>query len=283
MAGRVLDGICVPGPAPLVALLAAALLAAAPARSAGLEFRPIAGDGLGYVALPRQGTVYHLVRVDLARHAIRVADARREGRRAATVDQLGREAGALVAVNGTFFDENYRPLGLVVSGARELNPLRSVSWWAALVVRERGPRSAEILTTAQLEGIPAEERGGFSAALQSGPRTVAGRQPLKLKEQSAARTAVCVLDATHLLLLATEGSAVESNDLAAFMAGAPQQGGLGCDAGLMFDGGPSTQMWIGVPGDEVEVRGGWGVPNALVVLPAASAPAGPAPAPPGKD
>jgi uncharacterized protein YigE (DUF2233 family) len=248
---------------------AAALFGVSPARAGGLEFRPIAGDGLGYLALPRQGTLYHLVRVDLARHPIRVVDARREGRRAATVDQLGREAEALVAVNGTFFDENYRPLGLVASGGRELNPLRIVSWWAALVVRERGARSAEILTTAQLEALPAEDRAGFAAAVQSGPRTVAGGQPLKLKEQTAARTAVCILDPTHLLLIATDGSAVESNEFAAFMAAAPSQGGLDCDAGLMFDGGPSTQLWIHAPDFELNLRGGWGVPNALVVLPAA--------------
>jgi uncharacterized protein YigE (DUF2233 family) len=271
MVGRVQGGVRSLDLAGVVALLGAAALLGAPGRAHALEFRAIAGDGLGYLALPRQGTVYHLVRVDLARHPIRVADARREGRRAATVDQLGREAGALVAVNGTFFDENYRPLGLVASGGRELNPLRIVSWWAALVVRERGARRAEILTTAQLEALPPEERAGFAAAVQSGPRTVSGGQVLKLKEQSAARTAVCILDPTHLLLIATDGSAVESNELAAFMAAAPGQGGLDCDAGLMFDGGPSTQLWIHAPDLELNLRGGWGVPNALVVLPAAGA------------
>ena len=275
MVGRVQGAVRRLDRAGIAALLGASVLLGAPGRADALEFRAIAGDGLGYLALPRQGTVYHLVRIDLARHPVRIADARREGRRAATVDQLGREAGALVAVNGTFFDENYRPLGLVVSGAHELNPLRIVSWWAALVVREHGPRRAEILTTAQLEALPPEERTGFAAALQSGPRTVSGRAPLKLKEQSASRTAACVLDATHLLLVATEGSPVESNALAAFMAAAPAQGGLDCDAGLMFDGGPSTQLWIQAPGLELNLRGGWGVPNALVVLPPV-APAAPA-------
>ena len=252
-------------------LLAAALAGGGPARAAGLEFRPIAGSGLGYLDLARGGTVYHLVHVDLARHALRVADARREGRKAATVDVLGREAGALVAVNGTFFDENYRPLGLVASAGRELNPLRNVSWWAALVVREHGKGgAAEILTTAQLQALAPGERGPFAAAVQAGPRTVSAGQPVRLKEQSAARTAVCVADPTHVILLATEGSAVESNALAAFMAAASEQGGLGCEAGLMFDGGPSTQLWVHAPDLDLEVRGGWGVPNALVVLPAAA-------------
>jgi uncharacterized protein YigE (DUF2233 family) len=255
----------------LVALVLASGLPAPPGLAEAPGFRPIAGDGLGYLELARAGTVYHLLRVDLARHALRVSDARREGRKAATVDELGREARALAAVNGTFFDEKYRPLGFVASAGRELNPLRNVSWWAAFLVRESpGGRSAEILTTAQLQAIAPAERGPFAAALQAGPRTVSARRPVKLKEQSAARTAVCVLDPTHVMLLATEGAGVESNALAAFMAGAPADGGLGCEAGLMLDGGPSTQLWIDAPGLARHVRGGWAVPNALVVLPEAA-------------
>jgi uncharacterized protein YigE (DUF2233 family) len=246
----------------------AGAVGAPPAPARGEAFRAIAGPGLAYSGLSRDGATYHVLRVDLARHALRMADARREGRRAATVDQLGREAGALVALNGTFFDENYRPLGLVASAGRELNPLRNVSWWAALLVREReAERRAEILTTAQLQAIAPAERGPFAAAVQAGPRTVAARQPIRLKEQSAARAAVCVLDPTHVILLATEGAAVESNALSAFMAAATATGGLGCEAGLMLDGGPSAQLWIETPGLTLHVRGGWGVPNALVVLP----------------
>jgi uncharacterized protein YigE (DUF2233 family) len=274
MAGRVQGGVRIPDPKRTRGRLPGALaalasaLAAAPSLAGAPEFRPIAGEGLAYDELERGGTVYHLLRVDLARHPLRVADARREGRRAATVDELGREAKALVALNGTFFDEDYRPLGLVASAGRELNPLRNVSWWAAFLVREHGSGgSAEILTTAQLQAISAAERGPFAAAVQAGPRTVSAGQPVKLKEQSAARSAVCVLDPTHVILLATEGTAVESNALAALMAAEPAEGGLACEAGLMFDGGPSTQLWIEAPGLSRFVRGGWAVPNALVVLP----------------
>jgi uncharacterized protein YigE (DUF2233 family) len=257
----------------LAAALAALALAGPGSRSHASEadFRPIAGEGLGYLRLAREGTAYHLLRVDLVRHPLRVADARREGRKAASVDELGREAGALVALNGTFFDENYRPLGLVASAGRELNPLRNVSWWAAFVVRERkGGAKAEILTTAQLLVLAPEDRGPFAAALQSGPRTVASGRALKLKEQSAARSAVCITDPTHVILVTTEGAPVESNALAAFRAAPPAGGGLGCEAGLMFDGGPSAQLWVQAPGLALHVRGGWGVPNALLVLPEAT-------------
>ena len=253
---------------PLRGGLAALALAAAPSWGSENEFRPIAGEGLGYLRLAREGTAYHLLRVDLALHPLRVADARGEGRRAAGVDELGREAGALAAINGTFFDENYAPLGLVASGGRELNPLRNVSWWAAFLVRERsGGAKAEILTTAQLLAVAPEDRGPFAAALQSGPRTVASGRALKLKEQFAARSAVCITDPTHVILVVTEGTPVESNALAAFMAAPPAGGGLGCEAGLMFDGGPSSQLWVQARGLALHVRGGWGVPNALVVMP----------------
>jgi hypothetical protein len=94
---------------------------------------------------------------------------------------------------------------------------------------------------------------------------------VKLKEQSAARSAVCITDPTHVVLVTTEGEPVESNALAAFMAAPPAGGGLGCVAGLMFDGGPSAQLWVQAPGLALHVRGGWGVPNALLVLPEASA------------
>jgi uncharacterized protein YigE (DUF2233 family) len=220
--------------------------------------------GLAYRLLETDGAYFHLVKVDPARHELRVADARRAGRKVATVDELAREADAAVAVNGTFFDENLRPLGLVMSEGKELNPLRNVSWWAALVVRDGG--KAEILTTAQLTALDPEERRKLRFAMQVGPRTVVAGRVLKLKNQTAARTAACVLPTGEVVLLATEIEPVESNALARWMSLKEGEGGVGCDAGLMLDGGSSTQLHLDVGGFRRTVRGGWGVPNALVVI-----------------
>jgi phosphodiester glycosidase len=223
--------------------------------------------GLGYRRVDRDGSSYHAVMVDLATHELRVADASRSGRTRATVGELAQEAQALVAVNGSFFDDRGRPLGLVVSEQRELNPLRAVSWWAALVVRDTaiGP-AAEILTTAEIQALPPAERGRVRFALQVGPRTVSAGRALKLKPQLAERSAACVLDRRHVVLLATEHLPVDSNDLAAVMSAPAGERGFGCSAGLMFDGGPSTQLQISTPSFTLSVPGGWGVPNALVVV-----------------
>lgn len=256
----------------LLALVAVGLLAGCSLQTATaappFAWRPLE-PGLDYRAHDEGGTRYHLVRARLGEVRLRVADARRTGRAVATVDVLHEEASALASLNGTFFDEQNRPLGLLVDEGRELNPLRDISWWAALVVREvEGRPRAEILTTAQLKQLTKAERAALSMALQVGPRTVVEGRPLKLKKQVAARSAVCVVADDEVVLLATELGPVESNTLAAFMARGTDEGGLGCRQGLMFDGGPSTQLRVTTKPLTLDVRGGWGVPNALVVLPA---------------
>lgn len=229
------------------------------------------GQGLHYRRGEHLGATVHAIRVDLQRFELQVADARRAGRKTAPVEDLAREAGAVAATNGTFFDEKKRPLGLLVSGGEELNPLREVSWWAALVVRDRDDRRAvELLPTSRLKALSAQERARIQFAMQVGPRTVVDGKVVQLKRQSAARSAVCIVSPDELVLLATEGEPLESNAFAAHMAAAPEQGGHGCTFGLMLDGGPSTQLWVDMleRGEKnLRVRGGWGVPNALVVVP----------------
>lgn len=229
-------------------------------------WQPLA-DGLSRRTVVIDDTTYQLVRVDLAHFDLRVADARKDGRKSAFVDVLREESKAVVALNGTFFDETERPLGLVVSEGRELNPLRDVSWWAAFVVRDKvGKPDTGLLTTEQLRELPGEERYGLRFALQAGPRTVVDGKPLRLKPQTAARSAICTRVDGTVLLLATEGGGVESNELAAVMATREDDGGFDCRFGVMLDGGPSTQLSIKAGDAAYEVRGGWGVPNAVVVV-----------------
>jgi len=228
-------------------------------------WRPLV-DGLDYRSDSLEGALLHLVRVRLGKLDIDVVDARGPGRDVATAAELVEERRALAGVNGTFFDERNRPLGWLVSDGVEKNPLRDVSWWAALIVRDVGGRRvASIVPTPELLRWPDELRRTVRLAMQVGPRTVVQGAAIKLKPQRASRTAACLVDDTTLILVATELGDVESNDLARFMARAESSGGLGCRDGLMFDGGPSTQLRIATDALKLEVRGGWPVPNALVV------------------
>lgn len=249
----------------MCALLAVGACGGRPCSGAPVAWRTVA-PGLRYASTEDHGTLYHLVRVDLGVLDLAVADARRPGRKVEEVSRLVVEAGAVAGINGTFFDGFQRPLGLVVANGAELNPLHDTGWFAGLVVRT-GPEGAraQVLTTDGLKALSPADRSALSVALQVGPRTVADGQPLKLKKQVAARSAVGLVSPTDLVLLATENGPVESNDLASFMARAPTAGGLGCTSGLMLDGGPSTQLSVRTEAFSLDVRGGYGVPNALVV------------------
>jgi uncharacterized protein YigE (DUF2233 family) len=245
--------VCVSG-------LSSLLLCAAAGADEGWTRLP---SGLEHRREERGWSTFELVRVDLRRFRLAVADARREGRARASVPDLLNEAGGVAAINGTFFDADDRPLGLLVSDGRQLNPVKRISWWAVLgVYEDAGGRRADVQLTADFLAQPPERRAALRFALQVGPRTVVDGAPLKLKEQSADRSAVCLRGPEEVVLVATHGAGVESNELAAWMAGP-----LGCRAGLMLDGGPSTALQVA--GDPpIEVAGGSDVANALVVVPA---------------
>lgn len=227
-------------------------------------------EGLSYARLERLGTTFHLLKVPLDEFEIFAADARNADRAVATVFELRRETNALAAINGTFFDEHNRPLGLLMSDGKQLNALRDISWWAAVVVREvDGGQEAALLTTRELKALDDEARSRLRFALQVGPRTVADGQPIKLKSQTAARSAVCIVSPSELVLVASEGGPVEANALARMMAAGKNEAGLGCDSGVMLDGGPSTQLEVASRDLTLSVPGGWRVPNALAVRPRA--------------
>jgi uncharacterized protein YigE (DUF2233 family) len=224
-------------------------------------------DGLRYGRFQYERATFHALRLDLSRVDLRIADARRASRETAEIGQLVSETKALAGVNGTFFDEATRPIGWLVSEGRQLNTLHETSWWSSLIVREtEGKPGAEIMLNDAVKALLVSSRSQVKFAIQVGPRTVADGAPLKLKNQVAERTAVCVIGPQDLVLIATEGK-VESNALATIMARPLDQGGLGCRQGMMFDGGPSTQLAIRTEQMRLDVRGGWGVPDAVVVVP----------------
>lgn len=210
---------------------------------------------------------FHAVRVDPSVVDLRVARPPGGPSAVATVQQLVDRNHALAGVNGTFFDEGKRSLGWLVSEGIERSKLRDKDWFAALLIRQFDDRRwAEVQLTQAIQSWSPEELRTVRFAIQVGPRTVVAGQPVKLKPQSAARTAACVLADGRIVLLVTQGE-IEANRLAALMALPEEKGGFQCLDGLMFDGGPSTQMAVRTTSIGVDVPGGYGVPNAVIVVP----------------
>lgn len=198
----------------------------------------------------------HAFRADPALVKITALDARKNGRDMATAEALRTESAALLVVNGGFFDENSRPLGLVVGEGRERSPLRLVDQGVFLIAD--GKPSIQH----SRDALPLR----IETALQCGPRLVVSGRPLRLKPQISRRTSVCLPgDGTVVVVVFPTGISLSS--LARELAATPAKGGLGCWAALNLDGGPSTQLSVATPAMNLEVPGGWPVPNGLAVLP----------------
>jgi len=194
-------------------------------------------------------TRLELFRFDLEKYRAEVVVLGPERLRSASA--LRAETGAVAAINGGFFDERWRSLGMRIGRGKTMIGLRPRVDWGVLVVK--GGR-AQIVHSREFRADPAIEE-----ALQVGPRLLAGGQPLKLKPQSARRTAVAVDREGRFLTLVLADAPASAQRVAEALAG------LGFDAALMFDGGPSTQLSIELGEVRLNLMGGYGVPDALII------------------
>jgi uncharacterized protein YigE (DUF2233 family) len=216
--------------------------------TAGAAWRPVA-PGAEHLRVDEDGLHLELLRFDLARFRPQVVVLGADGARTAAAVRDERAAAAVV--NGGFFDQQWRSLGLRIAGGKTLIPLRPRVDWGVLVVR--GGR-AQIVHSRDFHPDPAIEE-----ALQVGPRLLAAGQPLKLKPQLARRTAIAIDKEGRTLTLAVTSEPAEAQRLADALAS------LGFDAALMFDGGPSSQLAAAIGELRLDLRGAYAVPDVLLI------------------
>ena len=215
-------------------------------------------DGIEYRTLncTPQRFDLHLVRVDPRRAHI---DAIVRG--GSTAAEIAKKESWTFAVNANFFDEQYRPLGVVMSGGHEINPPHPVSWQAVFYVTSDGrARIAPVLRWRDL-------RAGARTAVQAGPRIVvaAGKNRVA-KATPHWRAGVCIDNAARAVFFATPpATRFDVGEMVELAARSESSGGLGCREAMLFDGGPSTQLYLQRPGGAVEVEGDRHVPAYLIV------------------
>ena len=196
----------------------------------------------------------HAFKIDLDVAELRLVPAGGPASRR-TVEEIVAPYPAVVAINASFFDTEGRAMGLavdegllIVGGTRQS--------WGALVVNDR---KARIVLGGEITD-PLAHR----LVVQGLPRLVVGGKVQPLKPQRAERTAVCAEGSVIVLVVSTRAG---TTAFARFLADPPEKGGLGCRAALNLDGGASTQLVVKLPALSLSLPGGWGVPNALVVVP----------------
>jgi hypothetical protein len=237
----------------LFSTVALLLLLAGSARAeAPIQWKPI-GGGVEHAELAGASLQGHAFRFSLVDASLRLVPAPPD--RHEPVSNLV-PAGNAIAVNASFFDAAGAAMGLGIDRGRSV-AARPIAKWGALVVKAGRARV--------VRGSDLGDALDADLVVQGLPRLVADGKALGLKAQHAARTAVCA-DGERVTIVVT-AKRIEANAFAHALALGASEGGFGCGAALNLDGGPSTQLHARWHGFSADVTGGWGVPNALVVVP----------------
>lgn len=190
------------------------------------------------------------VRADPSRFSLRVVRAAEHGWKKATVRQLCKASGASVCINSNFFDEQGKPLGVVISRGIQHQKMHSGG----------GTLTGVLFSTA--DAVSIVHRSSFSAekvieASQAGPRLISEGAPVVGIKGTSNPTnlSIACLDKRGAVILLRVTLAMFGGSMSTIQ-NTLLHPALGCIEALNFDGGGSSQMHISgdVPGHQGATR-----------------------------
>ena len=219
-------------------------------------------EGLVYrhVELKADRIGLHAWTFALERYAPRVVTL--PGRNGGSVADFAKAHGALMAINGGFFEidasKRLSSSGLLVVGGVRLGEISGKGGSGVLIRRGSALEIAWRRAIASLTGM--------DDAVQSGPVIVEPGGRLGIHSNSfnrLPRSAICLTPGRFTLVAVSGGLSLY--ELAKVLAARRKDGGFGCTTALNLDGGPSTQAIATIGQSPVHVKGLWKVHNAIVV------------------
>lgn len=206
----------------------------------------------------RASVVIHLLRLDLRRHELRVVLASALGKKLASAEEFRSHSKGLAAINAGYFDPEYRPLGLLVSGGRELAHLRLVDHGVFAIAGGR-----PLVDHARTFHAPPD----LEFAVECGPRLlVAGERP-RFRRTDLARRVAIGSDSLGRVVLAVSEGVMGVDEFARALALSEPVGGPGLRDALNLDGGSSAMLAAPLTGSTAAVTTAVEVPVGLVVVP----------------
>ncbi len=206
--------------------------------------------------LDDQPIAVHLLRVDLKQHRLRVVDAAQGGKKLADAAEFMQLSAGLAAINGGYFDPEYKPLGLLISDGKELSKLRKVDHGVFYVAAGKpGLQHARQWQPPQ----------ALEFAVECGPRLVVQGQPLHFKPGRARRVAIGN-DPQNRVILAVSAGALTLEEWAALLGRSESTGGAGLSDALNLDGGSSTMLEVHAGASAISLRTAVQVPIGIAVV-----------------
>lgn len=164
-----------------------------------------------------------------------------------------KQRGGVAAINGGYFDDKSQAIGLRIAQGKRTSNFYPRANWGVFAIRDD---KAFITHTRDYKGSPRTRE-----AMQCGPRLVVNGRVTDLKPQWARRSGIGINAQGEVILAVCDG-ALSFDDWAAMWADAKA---LNCRDAINLDGGPSTQMSVISAKHPIAVRGGWPVPDAILV------------------
>lgn len=188
----------------------------------------------------------HVVEIDPERWSIDAVD----GPRRRMIDAVAA-SGARFAINANFFDVNDRSLGLIVSGGKTLRAVHPVSWQSIFSIDREG--RARITRRSDW----GRTSPGVVTAVQAGPSLVVnGARNRVAKAEPSSRSGVCITAEGGIRFFVTvRGSVADVHEMVDVAARSELQDGMGCRDAMLFDGGPSAQMFLDAARKKISMEG----------------------------
>lgn len=199
----------------------------------------------------------HVFRIDLKNNRLDLVMANFLSQPHASVDEFAHYSKALLTINGGFFDQNHRPLGLRIGNQQQYNPLKHISWWGVFYIKNQTPHISGPLQFKNDQPI--------DFAVQSGPRLLIKGHIPSLRPGRAERSALGISPDRRVIILVTDNAAMTTTTLAELMQFPP----LNCTDALNLDGGSSSQLHADINSFQLNVHGFSNVSDAIVVKPRA--------------
>lgn len=174
---------------------------------------------------------------------------------ALSADDYRKKSGAVLVLNGGFFDDAFRPMGLRYRKEGTLNPLRDVSWGVFFMGGPEG-REPKIVPPKQWPP-PAGET--VTMALQVGPRLVIDGKIPKFKEGPPSRRSAVGIASDGWIVIALSETPLLLKEWATLLK-------EDCPQALNLDGGGSSQFSFLNANLSSKVDGLTNVPDVLAIF-----------------
>jgi uncharacterized protein YigE (DUF2233 family) len=153
-------------------------------------------------------------------------------------------AGCVAGVNGGYFQEDFRPVGLMIAGGRQVHAIEKAKLLSGILA-VRGSR-IEIVRASHFQNP-----GDIHEAIQCGPMLVEGGQPVAgLNSERSARRTVAATDGRGQWALIYMTS-VTLADAARILTTPGVLGDWAPATALNLDGGSSSGLWAAATPDAV--------------------------------